>query len=115
MSETKFTKGPWKLRHGAIIANKTDEDGDPIVIGVAMGTTKRYPPKGLDCYSIPPQAEAQANRALIAAAPLMYSALKWLEVYAQVQVRNHPQATDTPNWQTVLDALAAADGTKEAS
>ena len=111
MNETKYTKGPWKLGHGAIIANNTDEDGDPIVIGVAMGTTKRYPPRGLDCYSIPPQAEAQANKALMLAAPDIYAALKSLYLWTLAEIEHFEAHTpDDSIWDAVRAALAKADG-----
>lgn len=33
-------------------------------------------------------------------------ALEWLAPYAEVQVRLYPDATDTPDWQRLLAALA---------
>ena len=45
-----------------------------------------------------------------AAAGDLYASCKWLEVYAQVQVRNHPDAQDTAQWQKLLDAIAKAEG-----
>lgn len=47
---------------------------------------------------------------LKAAAGDLYASCKWLEVYAQVQVRNHPDAQDTAQWQKLLDAIAKAEG-----
>lgn len=45
-----------------------------------------------------------------AAAGDLYASCKWLEVYAQVQVRNHPDAEDTAQWRKLLDAIAKAEG-----
>ena len=36
----------------------------------------------------------------------MREALKWLEVYAEVQVRDYPTAANTLNWKKLLAALA---------
>lgn len=49
---------------------------------------------------------------LKAAAGDLYASCKWLEVYAQVQVRQHPDAQDTPQWQKLLDAVKKAEGDK---
>ena len=70
-----FTPGPWKRGHSAILATKTDDDGDPIVIAVPFGVNKTNNIRGLDCYSVPTQAEAQANATLMLAAPEMHEAL----------------------------------------
>lgn len=56
------------------------------------------------------QRRTKSNSPLYAAAPDLYEALAWLETYAEVQVRNHPEATDTPNWRKILIALAKARG-----
>lgn len=45
-----------------------------------------------------------------AAAPDLYDALVWLETYAEVQVRRHPDAEDNKGWRNILSALAKARG-----
>lgn len=47
---------------------------------------------------------------LKAAAGDLYASCKWLETYAEVQVRRHPAAADTPQWQKLLDAIKKAEG-----
>ncbi len=44
----------------------------------------------------------------------LLAALQWLAPYARVQVERHPDATDTPQWQSVLDAIAKATGSQSA-
>lgn len=40
----------------------------------------------------------------------LLAATKFLVVYAGVQVRLHPEARDTPDWQRLLAAIAKAEG-----
>lgn len=47
---------------------------------------------------------------VFAAAPELYEALEWLEVYAKVQVERFPMAADSDGWKKVLSALAKARG-----
>lgn len=47
---------------------------------------------------------------LIAAAPELLEACLWLKPYAMVQVRNHPNGNDSPQWQAMLNAIAKATG-----
>ena len=61
MSETKFTKGPWKRKDNFVYSPMFDED-DTLFVSIAVA-----------CTGIAP---AIANANLIAAAPDMYEALK---------------------------------------
>ena len=60
MSETKFTKGPWKRKDNFVYSPMFDED-DTLFVSIAVA-----------CTGIAP---AIANANLIAAAPDMYEAL----------------------------------------
>ena len=31
---------------------------------------------------------------------------EWLEAYANVQIKHHPDADDTPNWKKLVKAIA---------
>lgn len=95
--EMKHTPGPWKaqeasrsdyevLSENTVIVDSTDEYG-------------RY-------GSISNLSDAN----LIAAAPDLLASCLWLKGYAEVQVRRHPDATDTPQWQALLSAIAKAIG-----
>lgn len=53
---------------------------------------------------------SQANAKILGASFDLYEAVKWLQTYAEVQVRNHPKAADTHGWQQVLSAIAKAEG-----
>jgi len=55
------------------------------------------------------ESELKAMRAINAE---LVEACLWLKIYAEVQVRNHPDATDTPDWQRLLVALAKAQEQK---
>lgn len=95
--ETKHTPGPW-VAHKTIDAH----DGLPECWQIdaehdAVCTTQF-------CYA--PSTEANAR--LIAASPDLLASCMWLEAYAAVQVARHPHATDTPQWQALLDAIAKA-------
>lgn len=57
------------------------------------------------------QLEFEIRRLRALNAELVEACL-WLKIYAEVQVRNHPDATDTPDWQRLLVALAKAQEQK---
>ena len=52
--------------------------------------------------------QMDANARLIAAAPELLEACLWLKEYAEVQVRSHPDASDTKKWQSLLTAITKA-------
>lgn len=103
---SRHTQGPWKRAHSVIVAAKTDEDGDPIVIAVPFGVNQRNFPRGLDAYSVPPKNEAEGNAALLTAAPEMYEALEFL-------IKNCTAESFSP-WAEALKksraAIAKAEG-----
>lgn len=47
---------------------------------------------------------------LFAAAPEMFEALEWIAFYARIQIKNHPDATDTDGWRKIVAALEKARG-----
>lgn len=101
----QFTPGPWSaIRNSCFWEIESGAHG---MIGDACASHHIHADDG---KLAPEQAEliAAANARLMAAAPEMFAALKQLEAYAEVQVRRHPDATDTPIWQSVLSALAKA-------
>lgn len=52
------------------------------------------------------------NHPTIPAMPDLLTACQWLRTYAEVQVRRHPEAEDTPHWRDLLAAIAKAEGTE---
>lgn len=52
------------------------------------------------------QAQSEAVSAEREAAKGLVEALEWLKPYAEVQVRRHSDAEDTPYWGKLLAALA---------
>lgn len=106
MTEAKHTPGPWQIGHSAKGMNGTslriwrndegpdaDEDSD-----------------NTNYACIAQHVHSEADAALIIAAPEMLASLKWLEPYAKVQIRNHPDATDAPQWEALIAAIAKATG-----
>jgi hypothetical protein len=53
------------------------------------------------CNDMPPE---------YAAAPELLEGCEWLEAYAKVQIKYHPDSDDTPNWQKLVAAIAKARG-----
>ena len=101
MSEARFTKGPWLTRQGL--------DEDEIEVYPAAKA-----PHGLQKAEIATvkdyHDDYEANAHLIAAAPELYEAVEWLEVYAKVQIERFPMSQDSEGWNKVLSSLAKARG-----
>ena len=92
MSETKFTKGPWKRKDNFVYSPMFDED-DTLFVSIAVA-----------CTGIAP---AIANANLIAAAPDMYEALETIERVAGIGMME-----DDPARVKARDALRKARGEK---
>ena len=90
MSETKFTKGPWKRKDNFVYSPMFDED-DTLFVSIAVA-----------CTGIAP---AIANANLIAAAPDMYEALETIERVAGIGMME-----DDPARVKARDALRKARG-----
>jgi hypothetical protein len=94
------TKGPWRA-----IENSA---ANPLhTYWEIQGGNGRFNDDGygfcLTGFISPPDA------AILGAAWELYQCCKWLKPYAEVQVRNHPDAQDTPNWQLLLDVIAKTE------
>ena len=105
---TKHTPGPWRIDVNGSEEWSVDYDGPSSTYMTICGAR----PQPV-CFAVEPSAygndeEVEANARLIAAAPDLLDACLWLKVYAEVQVRRHPDAPDTPKWQSMLDAIAKA-------
>lgn len=74
MSETKFTPGPWRLRHGS--ESKIENIAGRKVATADLQDMQPYSPWGQMRGRIAASPERKANAALIAAAPEMYKGLK---------------------------------------
>lgn len=74
--QTGHTPLPWKRSNRAIVAGKTDEDGNPLVIAFPYGTSKNISLKLAPEFSIPSQNEAQANADYIVTACNNYESLR---------------------------------------
>ena len=100
MSETKFTKGPWRASERLTAS----ENHKGWIILAATG----YPVGEVYPLNQDPSPAARANARLIAAAPTMYEALK----YAQAELRQHSLAGSVynPALQKIRAALALVDG-----
>jgi hypothetical protein len=98
----EHTPGPWQAEFGEAVYVLDRERGRVCTINWLRG------PHG--SLGRRTDEEGVSNARLIAAAPDLLEALLWLQLYAEVQVRNHPDATDTPNWKKVLAAIAKATG-----
>lgn len=74
MSETKFTPGPWRLRHGS--ESKIENIAGRKVATADLQDMQPYSPWGQMRGRIAATPERKANAALIAAAPEMYYVLQ---------------------------------------
>lgn len=88
MSELKATPGEWQARDVFVVS----DNGDAVVTGVGKA--------GHD-------EEVRANAHLIAAAPELYEALKFMH---EESLRHHPSYRMSPAEAEVMAALAKARG-----
>lgn len=98
-SETRHTPAPW---------SRVDIDHRTLEV---YATAHHYPIAKAASYwngPGPRTDEAEANAQLISAAPELLAACVWLKPYAEVQIRNHPEAPDSTGWQSLLDAVDKA-------
>ena len=99
MSETKFTKGPWKATYDSQLqaAIEIYNTEDRVMVAV-------LPDRG----TIESMSEIEANANLIAAAPDMYEALETIERVAGIGMME-----DDPARVKARDALRKARGEEE--
>ena len=107
MAETKFTPGPWKRNYSAIISAKSDSEGDPLVIAMPYGTHKGNRLRGVDEFFEPPQAEADANATLIAAAPAMFAKLHRIATWLEANAKRNEDAAKICRFESLNEAYRA--------
>lgn len=107
--ETKHSPRPWvwvdRLLQGhAKYAGPHDRGG----FIDANGEMVCWFGDGEQYYPTDGEPPSDDDKRLISAAPDLLASCLWLKGYAEAQVRRHPDAPDTPQWQALLDAIAKA-------
>lgn len=98
MSNSKHTPGPWRIAHPKLTGRR--QEGDRLIVGPDnehVAEAFQY-----QSHTLTDSKQSDANARLIAAAPDLLAALKWIE---------RDCVNDTPEmWMAVKAAIAKTEG-----